>query len=79
MQASSCYTSIRSSFPKQCLHWRGSGGFSYGWGVPLAGPSSPGVLVFTLIFTVLGASDYQKHIVKRGVASSNAEKHNENG
>ena len=66
-------------FPKQCLHWRGSGGFSYGWGLPVSGPSSPGIRVFTLIFIVLGDSDDQKHIVKWSLVCWNTVRINENG
>ena len=65
------------NFPKQCLHWRGCGGFSYGRVAPVAGPSSPGARVFTLIFTVLGDSDYQKHIVKWSRVCSRIVKYNE--
>ena len=65
--------------PQTVLALRGSDGVGIEGAIVSAAARPRHARVFSLIFTVLGDSDYHKHKVKQQAASSNAEQYNELG
>ena len=66
--------------PKQCLHWRVSGGFSLrAWLAGLAAPDGLYVPSFLLLFTILGACHLHPSAAEWSLAPLSTVKHNEFG